>query len=84
MSTPQHVLITGGAGFIGSHLCEAFLARGYAVTALDNLVTGRRSNIEGALAKYGPSKFQFIECDVSEPLPEARLEQRPASGWSKK
>jgi nucleoside-diphosphate-sugar epimerase len=35
----KHVIITGGAGFIGSHLCETFLNKGMAVTALDNLVT---------------------------------------------
>ena len=44
----RHVLITGGAGFIGSHLCESFLARGYAVTAVDNLVTGRVQNLSEA------------------------------------
>ena len=41
----KHVFVTGGAGFIGSHLCDALLAKGYAVTAVDNLVTGRASNI---------------------------------------
>jgi UDP-glucose 4-epimerase len=40
------VLVTGGAGFIGSHLCEALLERGYAVTALDDLSTGRLENLE--------------------------------------
>jgi len=74
MGFKRHVLITGGAGFIGSHLCEAFLARGVAVTALDNLVTGRRSNLYDVMKRYDSSKFQFIESDVSEPLPEARME----------
>jgi dTDP-glucose 4,6-dehydratase len=74
MGFKRHVLITGGAGFIGSHLCEAFLAKGVAVTALDNLVTGRRSNLDDVMKRYDLSKFQFIECDVSEPLPEQRLE----------
>ena len=39
------VLITGGAGFIGSHLVDALLAKGYAVRVLDNLSTGKRSNL---------------------------------------
>ena len=41
----MRVLITGGAGFIGSHLAEALLAEGHAVTALDDLSTGRRANV---------------------------------------
>jgi UDP-glucose 4-epimerase len=44
--TLSHILITGGAGFIGSHLAEALLARGHTVTIIDNLSTGRLSNIE--------------------------------------
>src|SRR5436305_12108142 len=53
----MHMLITGGAGFIGSHLAEALLARGHQVTAVDNLSTGRYANIE-ALA--GNPSFQFV------------------------
>lgn len=65
-----HLLITGGAGFIGSHLCEALLARGYAVTAVDNLITGRARNLEDA--RKNPN-FHFLEADVCHPLDEARL-----------
>jgi dTDP-glucose 4,6-dehydratase len=57
----KHILVTGGSGFVGSHLCEALLAMGYAVTALDILVTGREANISEA--KKNPH-FQFIREDV--------------------
>jgi dTDP-glucose 4,6-dehydratase len=67
----KHVLVTGGAGFIGSHLCDALLARGYAVTAVDNLVTGREANLKDAKA-LGQSReiFDFVKADVSESLSE--------------
>ncbi len=52
-------LVTGGAGFIGSHLCEALLARGDAVRVLDDLSTGRRDNL--------PPEVDFIEGDVADP-----------------
>jgi dTDP-glucose 4,6-dehydratase len=61
------VLILGGAGFIGSHLCDRFLARGDVVIALDNLVTGHRRNI-AHLA--GHERFEFIEADITERLDE--------------
>ena len=66
----KHVTITGGAGFIGSHLCEAMLAKGYAVTALDNFITGRPSNVAHLMAD---PHFQLVECDVSERLPEHQM-----------
>jgi len=66
----KHVLITGGSGFIGSHLCDALLARGYAVTALDNLVTGRIQNI--AEARRNPD-FDFVEADICSPVDESKL-----------
>ncbi len=53
----MHALITGGAGFIGSHLAEALLAQGYRVTAVDNLSTGSRQNIEPLAAN---PQFQFV------------------------
>ena len=46
---PRTVLVTGGAGFIGSHLCERLLAEGHHVVCLDNFFTGRRDNIEHLL-----------------------------------
>ena len=57
----QSVLVTGGAGFIGSHLCDILIDKGYKVICLDNLLTGSKKNIEHLLD--GPN-FQFIEADV--------------------
>ena len=48
----KRILITGGAGFLGSHLCEHFLAKGSAVIAVDNLLTGRVQNIERLFADF--------------------------------
>jgi dTDP-glucose 4,6-dehydratase len=59
------VLITGAAGFLGSHLTDRFLAEGYEVVGVDNLVTGNRRNI-AHLA--GDSRFEFVEHDVSREL----------------
>jgi UDP-glucose 4-epimerase len=53
----MHTLITGGAGFIGSHLAEALLAQGHAVTVVDNLSTGRHANIAHLTSRPG---FQFV------------------------
>ena len=58
----KKILITGGAGFIGSSLCERYLQEGYHVTAVDNLVTGSKKNIERFT---GNGNFNLIERDVS-------------------
>ena len=58
-------LVTGGAGFIGSHLCRRLLADGWYVTCLDNFASGMRRNIAGLLEH--PS-FRLVECDVSAAL----------------
>jgi len=58
----MRILITGGAGFIGSHLCDRFLAEGHEVVCLDNLLTGSTDNI-APLA--GNRKFSFIHHDVT-------------------
>jgi UDP-N-acetylglucosamine 4-epimerase len=55
------ILVTGGAGFIGSNLCEYFLNKGYNVTCLDNFATGHRYNIEHLLVN---EKFKLIEGDI--------------------
>lgn len=59
------ILITGGAGFLGSHLCRRFLKDGHSVVCLDNFITGSRANIEELL--YEP-KFSLIEHDISNPI----------------
>lgn len=62
MSRKQRVLITGGAGFLGSHLCDRFLKEGFHVIAMDNLITGDLRNIEH-LFKH--PDFEFYHHDVS-------------------
>ncbi|MFT5288068.1 MAG: dTDP-glucose 4,6-dehydratase [Planctomycetota bacterium] len=62
MSKP-HALITGGAGFLGSHLCERFLAEGYEVICMDNLITGDLRNVEHL---FSDSDFHFAHQDVTE------------------
>ena len=57
-------LVTGGAGFLGSHLCEALLAKGHRVVCLDNLETGSLANV----AHLRDDAFSFLHHDVSEPI----------------
>lgn len=61
----MRVLITGGAGFLGSHLCDHFLSEGHQVIAMDNLITGSVRNIEHLA---GHEHFRFIRQDVTEYL----------------
>ena len=64
----MRILVTGGAGFVGSHLCEHLLTQGHEVVALDNLVTGARENLATLLPN---ARFRFIEADVTSGLPDA-------------
>ena len=61
----MRAVITGGAGFLGSHLCDRLLAEGWDVLALDNFITGAESNIEHL---SGNPKFKLKRTDVSDPL----------------
>ncbi len=61
----MRVVVTGGAGFIGSHLCDRLVADGHEVVALDNLVTGRAENVGHLL---GHDRFRFVRYDVTEYL----------------
>lgn len=58
----MRVVVTGGAGFLGSHLCDAILARGDSAVCVDNLATGRPDNVAHLMASPG---FTFMEADVS-------------------
>lgn len=62
MEERKRVLITGAAGFLGSHLCDYFIAKNYHVIAMDNLITGRIENIEHLFPK---ENFEFYNHDVS-------------------
>lgn len=61
----KRILVTGGAGFLGSHLCERLVAQGDEVVCLDNLFTSQKLNIEHLLQK---PNFQFVLHDVTEPF----------------
>ncbi len=59
----KRVVITGGAGFIGSHLCDLFLSKGYKVVCIDNLITGKMANIRHLINN---KDFYFVKHNVSE------------------
>ncbi len=61
----MRILVTGGAGFLGSHLCERLLKDGHEVVALDNLFTGRKLNIAHLM---GHANFEFVRHDVIDPF----------------
>jgi UDP-glucuronate decarboxylase len=59
----KRILVTGGAGFIGSHLCDALIKEGHEVVCLDNLFTGSKANVA---AHLGNSRFEFVRHDVTQ------------------
>jgi len=61
----ENILITGGAGLIGSHLSESLIGQGFNLTCVDNFITGNKRNIEGLINN---PQFNLIEADVSQPL----------------
>ncbi|WP_175407403.1 NAD-dependent epimerase/dehydratase family protein [Streptomyces sp. TRM64462] len=61
----QHAVVTGGAGFVGSHLCTALLAAGAEVTCVDDFSTGSRANVSALLGRPG---FRLLEANVAEPF----------------
>ena len=63
--TSIRILITGGAGFIGSHLCDRFLSEGHRVVCLDNFLTGSEANIQHLRSTRG---FEFIQHDITIPF----------------
>ncbi len=69
----KHVLVAGGAGFLGSHLCDALLSEGAHVIAIDNLLTGRKQNLRHLERE---PRFDLIESDIIKPLPSQLRSKR--------
>ena len=63
--TLRRAVVTGGAGFLGSHLCDALLADGWSVVVVDNLLTGRSGNLAHLASE---PRFEFVEKDICEPF----------------
>ncbi len=67
----KRALVTGGAGFLGSHLCDALLAENWNVVVVDNLLTGRRANLDHF---RNQAAFEFIEQDICEPFDVGKVD----------
>ena len=68
----KRALVTGGAGFLGSHVCDRLIGEGVEVICIDNFLTGRRANIHHLLRS---PKFSLIEADISEYLPDEDVDE---------
>jgi dTDP-glucose 4,6-dehydratase len=67
----QRAVVTGGAGFLGSHLCDALLGEGWSVVVVDNLLTGRRANLEHL---RNEARFEFVELDICQPFDVGKVD----------
>lgn len=67
----RRAVVTGGAGFLGSHLCDALIAEGWTVVCVDNLLTGRRANL--AHLRSEP-RFEFVEKDICDPFDVGKVD----------
>ena len=72
MKNKKNILITGGAGFIGSHLCRVLVEMGHKVICIDNLLTGSTHNINDLL---NHSNFEFINHDIIDPFYEKNIDE---------
>jgi UDP-glucuronate decarboxylase len=70
----KHILVAGGAGFLGSHLCDALLSEGAHVVALDSLLTGRRQNLRHLERE---PRFDLLESDIIQPIPGRLRSKKP-------
>jgi nucleoside-diphosphate-sugar epimerase len=82
----MRAVVTGAVGFLGSHLCDRFLAEGWSVMGVDNLITGRKENLEHLKSN---TKFSFEEANVSDGLQVSadvgyvlHFARKPAAGLS--
>ena len=75
----KKILVTGGAGFLGSHLCQRLIDLGHQVTALDNLYTGRLINIQPL---FSHKNFTFIKHDIIDPIASAPSDNAPIASTS--
>ncbi len=67
----KRAVVTGGAGFLGSHLCDALLGEGWSVVVVDNLLTGRRSNLHHL---RNEPRFEFVELDICAPFDVGKVD----------